>query len=53
MVPLPFGRVCVHHGPPFFVLPGDDPKAKAAELEGILDRITREADLLVGAPEAG
>ncbi len=48
MVPLPFGRVCVHHAPPFFVLPGDDPKAKAAELEGILDRITREADLMAG-----
>lgn len=48
MVPLPFGRVCVHHGAPFRVLPGEDPAAKAAELEAVLDRITREADAMVG-----
>jgi lysophospholipid acyltransferase (LPLAT)-like uncharacterized protein len=44
LVPLPFGRMCLHHGRPVSVAEGDDEAAKAAELKAELDRITLEAD---------
>jgi lysophospholipid acyltransferase (LPLAT)-like uncharacterized protein len=46
-VPLPFARICVTHGPPIYVMPGDDMERKAAELKASLDSITEEADRLV------
>lgn len=47
-VPLPFAKCCVVHGAPISVSPNDDLEAKARELEQSLDRITDEADRLVG-----
>ncbi|MBI5244766.1 MAG: lysophospholipid acyltransferase family protein [Elusimicrobia bacterium] len=46
-LPLPFSRICVHHGTPIFVRPDDDPKKKAQELENSLNAITEEADVFV------
>lgn len=46
-VPLPFGRVAVVYGNLLEVRPEDDLKAKAAELKGLLDAITDEAEVLV------
>ena len=46
-IPLPFGRGVVVYGKPLLVGPGDDLKAKAAELKSRLDAITLEADALV------
>ena len=43
-VPLPFGRAVIAYGEPIRVGPGDDLALKAAELKGILDRLTDEAD---------
>lgn len=48
-VPLPFGRVCVTHGEPILVRPGDDLDRKARELKEVLDAITEDADRRVGA----
>jgi len=46
-IPLPFGRVCVNHGPPIFVRPGDDLKKKSELIEETLNSITEEADAFV------
>lgn len=46
-IPLPFGRGVVVYGEPLEVRPGDDLKAKAAELKARLDAITLEAEALV------
>ena len=46
-IPLPFGRGAVVYGEPLEVRPGDDLKAKAAELKARLDAITLEAEALV------
>ncbi|HNW44044.1 MAG TPA: lysophospholipid acyltransferase family protein [Elusimicrobiales bacterium] len=47
--PLPFGRMQAVYGPPFFVAEGDDIAAKAAELEGVLNSLTEEAERLLAA----
>lgn len=47
-IPLPFARGALVYAPPIYVKAGDDLDAKAAELKATLDRITDEADRLVG-----
>ena len=47
-VPLPFSRACVIEGAPIYVRPDDDLEAKSRELKEALDRITDEADRIVG-----
>ena len=47
-VPLPFADTCVIHGAPISVRLQDDLEAKARELKESLDRITAEAERLVG-----
>lgn len=47
--PLPFGRIQVVYGTPFPVAETDDIHAKAAELEGVLNALTEEAERLLAA----
>jgi lysophospholipid acyltransferase (LPLAT)-like uncharacterized protein len=50
--PLPFGRIEAVYGQPFQVAGNGDVAAKTAELEGILNELTREAEtLLAGAKQ--
>lgn len=46
-VPLPFGRIQVVYGTPFFVAGTDDIAAKAVELENVLNGLTEEAGRLL------
>jgi len=45
--PLPFGRVQVVYGAPFYVAETDDIPAKAIELENVLNTLTAEAEKLL------
>ena len=45
--PLPFGRVQVVYGAPFYVAETDDIPAKAIELENVLNALTAEAEDLL------
>ena len=47
--PLPFGRIEAVYGQPFVVAGGDDIQAKSAELEGVLNALTDEAEKLLAA----
>ena len=47
--PLPFGRIQVVYGEPFFVGENDNIPAKAIELEGVLNALTGEAERLLAA----
>jgi len=42
--PLPFGRIEAVYGQPFHVAETDDVQAKTLELEGILNKLTEEAE---------
>ncbi|MDO8806658.1 MAG: lysophospholipid acyltransferase family protein [Elusimicrobiota bacterium] len=45
--PLPFGRIQVVYGAPFYVAEADDIPAKAIELENVLNALTAEAEELL------
>jgi len=45
--PLPFGRIQVVYGAPFYVAETDDVPAKAVELENVLNALTAEAEDLL------
>lgn len=49
--PLPFSNAAVVYGKPFFVSQEDDIKTKAEELESILNKITLQANDLIGSKQ--
>jgi hypothetical protein len=49
--PLPFGRIQVVYGAPFYVAEADDIPGKAIELENVLNSLTAEAEELLARRE--
>lgn len=46
LIPLPFNRIAVVHGPPIFVGPQDSLEEKSKELKEALNKVTDQADEL-------